>query len=73
MTGGLFVHRSSLFSFHILLYYFIKDYILYINILTLHCFLCFLQTMQMSHRPVQWLAVMLLVVFTVGRCQQNER
>ncbi|XP_035518155.1 parathyroid hormone 4 [Morone saxatilis] len=28
--------------------------------------------MQMSHRPVQWLAVMLLVVFTTGRCQQNE-
>ncbi|XP_033994574.1 parathyroid hormone 4 [Trematomus bernacchii] len=28
--------------------------------------------MQMSHRPVQWLAVMLLVVFTAARCQQNE-
>ncbi|XP_039972376.1 parathyroid hormone 4 [Xiphias gladius] len=28
--------------------------------------------MQMSHRPVQWLAVMLLVVFTTGQCQQNE-
>ncbi|KAG8007188.1 hypothetical protein GBF38_008308, partial [Nibea albiflora] len=30
------------------------------------------ETMQMSHRPAQWLAVMLLVVFTVGWCQQNE-
>ncbi|XP_053172551.1 parathyroid hormone 4 [Scomber japonicus] len=28
--------------------------------------------MQMSHRPVQWLTVMLLVVFTAGQCQQNE-
>ncbi|XP_037635645.1 parathyroid hormone 4 [Sebastes umbrosus] len=28
--------------------------------------------MQMSHRPVQWLAVMLLVVFTSGQCQQSE-
>ncbi|XP_028260937.1 parathyroid hormone 4 [Parambassis ranga] len=27
--------------------------------------------MQMSHRPVQWLAVMLLVV-TIGQCQQND-
>lgn len=29
--------------------------------------------MQMSYRPVQWLAVMLFVVFTAGQCQQNER
>ncbi|XP_038553815.1 parathyroid hormone 4 [Micropterus salmoides] len=28
--------------------------------------------MQMSHRPVQWLAVMLLVVFTTTQCQENE-
>ncbi|XP_070708453.1 parathyroid hormone 4 [Pempheris klunzingeri] len=28
--------------------------------------------MQMSHKPVQWLTVMLLVIFTMGRCQQNE-
>ncbi|XP_022597706.1 parathyroid hormone-related protein-like [Seriola dumerili] len=28
--------------------------------------------MQMSHRPVQWLAVMLLVIFAAGQCQQNE-
>ncbi|KAK5933498.1 parathyroid hormone 4 [Pseudochaenichthys georgianus] len=28
--------------------------------------------MQMSHRPVEWLAVMLLVVFTAVLCQQNE-
>lgn len=31
------------------------------------------QKMQMSHRPVEWLAVMLLVVFTAVLCQQNER
>ncbi|XP_041801002.1 parathyroid hormone 4 [Chelmon rostratus] len=31
-----------------------------------------MQKMQMSHRPVQWLAVLLLVVFTTGQCQQNE-
>lgn len=35
--------------------------------------LLYLQTMQMSHRPVQWLAVTLLVVFTTAQCQQNER
>ncbi|XP_018541913.1 parathyroid hormone 4 isoform X1 [Lates calcarifer] len=29
--------------------------------------------MQMSHRPVQWLAVMFLVILTTGQCQQNER
>ncbi|XP_029006324.1 parathyroid hormone 4 [Betta splendens] len=28
--------------------------------------------MQMSHRPVQWLAVMSLVIFTTGQCQQNQ-
>ncbi|XP_018541914.1 parathyroid hormone 4 isoform X2 [Lates calcarifer] len=28
--------------------------------------------MQMSHRPVQWLAVMFLVILTTGQCQQNE-
>ncbi|KAM7422006.1 hypothetical protein PAMA_010201 [Pampus argenteus] len=28
--------------------------------------------MQTSHRPVQWLAAVLLVVFTTGQCQQNE-
>nr|XP_046241252.1 parathyroid hormone 4 [Scatophagus argus] len=28
--------------------------------------------MQMSHKPVHWLTVMLLVIFTTGRCQQNE-
>ncbi|XP_029288252.1 parathyroid hormone 4 [Cottoperca gobio] len=28
--------------------------------------------MQTSHRPVQWLAVMLLVVFTAAQCQENE-
>ncbi|KAI3369764.1 hypothetical protein L3Q82_024592, partial [Scortum barcoo] len=28
--------------------------------------------MQMSHRPVQWLAVMLLVIFATTQCQQNE-
>ncbi|KAJ4940927.1 hypothetical protein JOQ06_027217 [Pogonophryne albipinna] len=30
------------------------------------------EKMQMSHRPVEWLAVMLLVVFTAALCQQNE-
>uniref|UniRef100_A0A3Q1H3A9 Parathyroid hormone n=1 Tax=Anabas testudineus TaxID=64144 RepID=A0A3Q1H3A9_ANATE len=30
------------------------------------------QKMQMSHKPVQWLAVMLLVLCTTGHCQQNE-
>lgn len=34
---------------------------------------CFPQKMQMSHRPVQWLAVLLLVVCTTGRCQESER
>ncbi|KAG7494389.1 parathyroid hormone 4-like [Solea senegalensis] len=29
--------------------------------------------MQMSHRSVQWLAVMLLVLFTSGQCQQESR
>ncbi|XP_026163369.1 parathyroid hormone 4 [Mastacembelus armatus] len=28
--------------------------------------------MQIPHTPVQWLAVMLLVIFTTGQCQQNE-
>ncbi|CAN9511987.1 unnamed protein product [Ophioblennius macclurei] len=29
--------------------------------------------MQMSHRPVQWLVVMLLDIYTgSGQCQQNE-
>ncbi|KAK5871995.1 hypothetical protein PBY51_012731 [Eleginops maclovinus] len=28
--------------------------------------------MRMSHRSVQWLAVMLLFIFTAARCQQNE-
>ncbi|XP_041836796.1 parathyroid hormone 4 isoform X2 [Melanotaenia boesemani] len=28
--------------------------------------------MQMSHKPVQLFAVMLLVVFSTGQCQQNE-
>ncbi|XP_075952466.1 parathyroid hormone 4 [Anarhichas minor] len=28
--------------------------------------------MQTSLRPVQWLSVMLLVVFTTSQCQQNE-
>ncbi|XP_071351414.1 parathyroid hormone 4 isoform X2 [Trachinotus anak] len=28
--------------------------------------------MQMSHRPVQWLTVLLLVIFAAGRCQQSE-
>ena len=32
-----------------------------------------LQKMQMSHRSVQWLTVLLLVVFTSIRCQQSER
>uniref|UniRef100_A0A672GK46 Parathyroid hormone-like hormone b n=1 Tax=Salarias fasciatus TaxID=181472 RepID=A0A672GK46_SALFA len=32
-----------------------------------------MQKMQMSHRPVRWLAVMLLVIFTVScQCQQNQ-
>ncbi|XP_058487645.1 parathyroid hormone 4 [Solea solea] len=29
--------------------------------------------MQMSHRSVQWIAVMLLVLFTSGQCQQESR
>ncbi|XP_076606822.1 parathyroid hormone 4 isoform X2 [Chaetodon auriga] len=29
-------------------------------------------TMQMSHRPVLWLAVLLFVIFTTGQCQQND-
>ncbi|CAI5687129.1 unnamed protein product [Oreochromis niloticus] len=28
--------------------------------------------MQTSHRPVQWLAVMLLVIVTTGQCQQSD-
>ncbi|KAF3690246.1 Parathyroid hormone-related protein [Channa argus] len=31
-----------------------------------------LQKMQTSHRPVQLLAVMLLVTFTTGQCQQSQ-
>lgn len=33
----------------------------------------FMQKMQTSHRPVQWLAVMLLVIVTTGQCQQSDR
>lgn len=36
-------------------------------------FVVVLQKMQMSHRPVQWLVVMLILIFTTGQCQQNER
>ncbi|KAM7005960.1 parathyroid hormone 4 [Tautogolabrus adspersus] len=28
--------------------------------------------MQTSHRPAQWLAVMLLIVSTSGQCEQNK-
>ncbi|XP_020483193.2 parathyroid hormone 4 [Labrus bergylta] len=28
--------------------------------------------MQTSHRPVQWLTVMLLIVSTSGQCEQNK-
>ncbi|XP_047439493.1 parathyroid hormone 4 [Mugil cephalus] len=28
--------------------------------------------MQMPHRPVQWLVVMLLVVLTTGQCEQSD-
>ncbi|MEQ2245743.1 hypothetical protein ILYODFUR_031122 [Ilyodon furcidens] len=28
--------------------------------------------MQISHRPVQFFAVLVLVIFTTGHCQQNE-
>lgn len=34
---------------------------------------CVLQKMQTSCRPARWLAVMLLLVFTPGQCQQKDR
>lgn len=33
----------------------------------------FMQKMQTSHRPVQWLAVMLLVIVTTVQGQQSDR
>ncbi|XP_030584756.1 parathyroid hormone 4 [Archocentrus centrarchus] len=31
-----------------------------------------MEKMQMSHRPVQWLAVMLLVIVVTSQCQQSN-
>lgn len=45
----------------------------YYSKLKLKCLSVWLQKMQTSHRPVQWLAVMLLVICAAGQCQQNER
>lgn len=54
---------------------FTLDWIICLHLCPLHgeYVFCVLQKMQTSCRPARWLAVMLLLVFTPGQCQQKDR